>query len=140
MEMGLQMIEGTDRDSYGAPNYFPSSAFSIEPVKMVLKPGQYFVFHPSIMHGSFGRIKEPYQADNDKAGFTRWKPHISNFCLPYPGRLAFAIRITVPSVRVLPAAFKETLPRIDKCVLLSGSNNGGVNELANWTPEFINQS
>lgn len=137
IEMGLQKIEGTDKDVYGAPNYTRSSALAIEPVKMLLKPGQYFLLHPSIVHASSGRTTESANADNNNTGFTRWKPQFSNFSLPYSGRLALGIRITIPSVRVFSAAFKETLPRIDKCVLLSGSNQNGVNELGNWAGNLL---
>lgn len=139
-EIGFQMQEGTDKDSYGAPNYFPTDSCSIEPVKMLLKPGQYFLFHPSLLHASLGRTKDSFNTESERNGFTRWGPHRSNFCLPYAGRLAMALRITVPSVKVFPAAFKETLPRIDKCVLLSGSNDNGVNELGNWAKELVNQA
>jgi hypothetical protein len=47
-------------------------------------------------------------------------------------RIAMGMRITVPSVKVLPFAFADTLPKVHRCVLLRGNNSPDLNELLPW--------
>jgi ectoine hydroxylase-related dioxygenase (phytanoyl-CoA dioxygenase family) len=103
---GFHYIEGTDAGAYGAPAYWRDPSVSAEIVKMTLRPGEFFIFHPSTLHGSYDLTHPRRQP----------KPVVGNpDTLP---RVGLAIRITVPGNEVLPAAFAETLPRPDHCVVL----------------------
>ncbi|WP_162040051.1 phytanoyl-CoA dioxygenase family protein [Gloeothece citriformis] len=138
-EAGLYLEENCQLN---IPQYYRSFKSSIKPVKMILEPGEFFIFHPSTLHASFDRRKEHCKAPKtvNQGSFLPvgrlWNRTVGVFnSLNFQSspRLGVAMRITVPEVKVLPTAFEKTLPRIDKCVLLHGSNENGVNELDSWS-------
>ena len=120
--------------NYGVASFYRTDECTLKPIKMILKPGQFFIFHPSALHASFDLTEEHWKSKkHEKRGLTRlWERVARKISLPKSRRVAFAMRITVPEVTVLPKAFQGTLPRIDKCVLLKGEDNIGVNELGSW--------
>jgi non-haem Fe2+, alpha-ketoglutarate-dependent halogenase len=91
---GLRFRENSDGGAYGAPAYDASPevqrALAPEVKRMVLAPGEFFVFHDALVHGS--SLNRPRTG----AGHTR---------------IGVAIRVTVPSVQVLPSAFEEVPDR-----------------------------
>jgi hypothetical protein len=128
---GFEHIEqGAVEARLGTPRYRRIPGRAPEPVRILLKPGEFIVFHPSLMHGSADNLNvmpgKPSLLQRIKNKLTS-SPH-PQATAPGPDRLAFGIRATVPENKVLPPAFAETLPRVDKCVLLHGENLCGVNE------------
>jgi len=132
---GFEHIEqGNVEERLGTPRYRRIAGRAPEPVRVLLKPGEFIVFHPSLMHGSSDNLNayppKPSllkRLKNKLPGSGRPGTNISG-----PDRLAFGIRATVPENKVLPPAFAETFPRVDKCVLLSGSKTSDVNETVDW--------
>lgn len=133
---GFEHIEGGYIESrLGTPRYRRIPGRAPEPVRILLKPGEFIIFHPSMMHGSADNLnvapRKPSllkRVINKLARASNERPPAQSVA---PDRLAFGVRATVPDNKVLPAAFAETLPRIDKCVVLTG-NNSGSNEVTDW--------
>jgi chlorinating enzyme len=127
------ITQGNVEARLGTPRYRRTPGRAPEPVRIMLKPGQFIVFHPSLMHGSLDNLNvragKPSLMQRVKNKLTT--PQESTATEGGPDRLAFGIRATVPENKVLPAAFAETLPRTDKCIILHGENLSGVNETAN---------
>jgi len=124
---------GQVEQKLGTPRYRRVIGNSPEPVQLILKPGEFIVFHPSLMHGSADFLTGPRPKPSL---LTRVKNRLTGSRqrneAPAPNRLAFGLRATVPDNRVLPAAFAETLPREDHCVVLHGDNTTGLNETPDW--------
>jgi non-heme Fe2+,alpha-ketoglutarate-dependent halogenase len=118
---GFNFMQGTDEDGYGAPNFWRSPASPNHPVKMVLKPGEFFAFHPLLMHGSLDATRPP-EAEPPREGILQrlGKRLASLGTKPVPPRVGMGLRVTVPGNDVLPAAFAETLPRPDRCIAFAG--------------------
>jgi hypothetical protein len=111
---GFNFIQGTDQDAYGAPNFWRDPDSAIHPVKMVLRPGEFFAFHPLLMHCSLDLTWSPEgQRPPDKLAADGEQVT--------PTRVGIGLRVTVPGNEVLPAAFAETLPRPDHCVTFAGA-------------------
>jgi non-heme Fe2+,alpha-ketoglutarate-dependent halogenase len=93
-QYGLRFREGSDGGAYGAPAYdaSPEVQQSLAPkvTRMVLAPGEFFVFHDALLHGS--NLNSPAAGDDHT-------------------RIGVAIRMTTPSVEVLPSAFEEVPDR-----------------------------
>jgi ectoine hydroxylase-related dioxygenase (phytanoyl-CoA dioxygenase family) len=103
---GFNFIPGTDKGAYGAPNFWRDPSRSLNITRMLLRPGEFFVFHPRLIHASHD-LTAPA---NDPR-----KAPLFPAALP-PPRVGFGLRITVPENEVLPAAFAETITRGDHCV------------------------
>ena len=78
-----------------------------------MRAGQFFVFHPMLLHASIVRPNETPATPEEAT------------------RYAISLRITTPSAKVLPAAFTRS-PSRERCVLLSGTDSGGRNALGTW--------
>lgn len=107
---GLEFQEGSEGGAYGTPRFHPVDHRRLPLERIVMKPGEVVIFDESLLHAS--SVAERASQ-----------------------RLALAVRVTVPGVRVMPEAFAESLPLIHRCVLLRGKNAGGLNELAAWPEE-----
>lgn len=107
---GLDLIPGSDRDEYGAPRYVASRELTNSVVRMALQPGEFFIFNESVLHASKITAKDP----------------IGDL------RVGLAMRVTLPSIRVLPPAFSQTLPIVHKCVMLLGEDHFHLNEMGEW--------
>lgn len=134
---GFLLVPGSkEYPELGTPRYFRVDSESTAPVRMMLEPGQFVLFHPSLMHGSKDNLRVR-RASLRKLRI-RLRERARQFRANRRGkksRLALGLRATVPQNKTLPAAFSETLPRIDKCVMLHGSNNEGENDIADWDIE-----
>ncbi len=116
---GFTLLSGrTDFQNLGTPRYLRVIGESPEPISIFLKPGEYIIFHPSCLHASKdnlivkGALRRKYEIFKHR--LKQWNAQRS----PGADRLAIGLRLTVPENTVLPAAFAETLPRVDKCVRL----------------------
>jgi non-heme Fe2+,alpha-ketoglutarate-dependent halogenase len=93
-EYGLRFRDGSDSGAYGSPAYDASPEIQRElapkVTRMVLAPGEFFVFHDALLHGS--NLNNPGSGDDHT-------------------RIGVAIRVTVPSIQVLPSAFEEVPDR-----------------------------
>jgi ectoine hydroxylase-related dioxygenase (phytanoyl-CoA dioxygenase family) len=106
-EHGLAPRAGRESNNQGSPQF--SGTPGRGAVKhMPLKPGEFFIFNEALVHAS-SEIPKPSRA-----------------------RIAMGMRVTVPSVKVLPLAFADTLPKVHRCVMLRGDNRPGLNELLPW--------
>ncbi len=114
---GFNFMQGTDEDGYGAPNYWRTPASPNHPVKMVLRPGEFFAFHPLLMHGSVDATRPPDVQPAREGMAQRLRKRLAGLgAKAPPPRVGMGLRVTVPGNDVLPAAFAETLPRRDRCV------------------------
>lgn len=131
---GFEHMQHNDVEArLGTPRYRRIPERAPEPVRVMLKPGEFILFHPSLMHGSADNLtsspkKRSIAARIRNRLIRSWQRADSG---PGTERIAFGIRATVPKNKVLPPAFAETLPRVDKCVLLTGANRG-ENEIMDW--------
>jgi hypothetical protein len=78
-------------------------------VNILLRPGEFILFNEGLVHAS---------SEAQGVGI--------------PPRIAFALRVTVPSTAVYPAAFTEIPERDHKCVLLHGTDSFAVNPMRAW--------
>ena len=102
---GFNLIAGSEGGKYGAPNFWRDPASELAALPMLLEPGEFFVFHPRLLHGSRD-VTQPVDV----------RPAID---AQAPPRIGLGLRIAAASNVVLPAAFAETLPRPDRCVVLA---------------------
>lgn len=107
-EHGLALIPGRESNRQGSPQFDGAPKRSGAIRRMLLKPGEFFLFNEALAHAS------------------------SESPNPSRSRVAMGMRITVPSVRVLPFAFADTLPKVHRCALLRGNNVPNLNELLPW--------
>jgi hypothetical protein len=123
-ESGFNFIDGTDEDGYGAPNYWRQAKSNLEVVKMMLKPGEFFVFHPMLLHASLDVTSPPPTPPpslstrplrNARKLARGAQPRADLRADGYP-RIGFALRIAGPHNEVFKAAFAETVKRGDHCV------------------------
>lgn len=111
-EMGFNFIRGSDKGAYGTPNFWrgessPGKRFDV--VKMTVRPGEFFLFHPSLVHASRDNTTPvPAAAAAPAAAI--------------PPRVGLGLRITVPRNQILPGAFAETASRGDYPVRLKHSD------------------
>jgi ectoine hydroxylase-related dioxygenase (phytanoyl-CoA dioxygenase family) len=105
---GLALVRGRESNLQGSPQFAGAPKRSEAVKRMPLKPGEFFIFNEALAHASS-------EASN-----------------PSRSRIAMGMRVTVPSVRVLPLAFSDTLPKVHRCVMLRGQNHPGLNELLPW--------
>jgi NAD(P)-dependent dehydrogenase (short-subunit alcohol dehydrogenase family) len=105
---GLELMPGSDGGEYGTPGYVTVGSRGRLPLfRVVMEPGQCVIFDESLLHCS----------------------SVADEASP---RMALAVRVTVPNVHVLPAAFAETQPLRHTCALLRGKNRPALNALAAW--------
>jgi hypothetical protein len=104
---GFNLIAGSEGGRYGAPNFWRDPDSALEALPMLLEPGEFFVFHPRLLHGSRD-VTEPVDV--------RPKAEADS-----PLRVGLGLRIAAASNTVLPAAFAETLPRPDRSVVLASN-------------------
>ena len=78
--------------------------------RLLLKPGEAIIFHPMLLHASSATLDGAGQAA--------------------PKRLALAVRVTVPAVRVDESAFPANARGKSGCVMLCGTGASSPNRLA----------
>lgn len=95
---GLNHIEGSEDSGPGTSRY-EGDVMVNEPAlrHLVMAPGEAYLFNDRLVHAS------SWTANPGKDSV----------------RVAFAIRATTPAVRILPAAFQDSLPREDHPITLS---------------------
>lgn len=109
-EQGFSFIPGSEKGSYGTPGFWRHPEYSLNKIKMVLRAGEFFVFHPRLLHASYD-LTAPPSTPPGMSSSAMAKAQLFT-------RVGFALRITVPENKVLPAAFAETISRGDKPVKL----------------------
>lgn len=102
-ELGFNHIEGSDQNAYGAPNFWRTPTETTPLRKMILKPGEFFVFHPMLLHASFDLTTPP------NAFVATRTPGSAR-------RIGLGIRVAARENAVYPAAFGETASRGDHAV------------------------
>lgn len=107
-EHGLTVFPGKESNRSGSPQFHGEPKRSSAIKRMLLKPGEFFIFNEALVHAS---------SENPD---------------PSRSRIAMGMRITVPSVKVLPLAFADTLPKVHRCVRLRGHDFANLNELSPW--------
>lgn len=102
--------------------------------KMLLSPGEFFIFHPSLLHTSKSLSKKKTKKifSFGKKVLSVCRTSIGLTPLPESLRIGLGLRIASTNVRILPAAFSEYKYRNDKCVILSGTNEPHLNEIGDW--------
>jgi ectoine hydroxylase-related dioxygenase (phytanoyl-CoA dioxygenase family) len=118
---GYEMMPGTDGGAYGGRMWHaPEDMVAVD---VPMKAGQFYIFHPRLVHGS-GTARQ--------AVLPFWLRTASRLLdrrrVP---RCSIALRIVTPDAQVLPAAFVES-PTRAACVLLSGVDGAGINPLGTW--------
>ncbi|WP_017324665.1 phytanoyl-CoA dioxygenase family protein [Synechococcus sp. PCC 7336] len=148
-QKGFTLIPGTEKDSYGTPHFEREPQIEINKVPILLQPGEFIVFHPQLMHGSIDRKASNHSHEMSQRfkktspiskalhklsrAMESWndRPH-SEKKNPSTVRLALGMRVTTPEVEVYPKAFQQTLPRVDKCVPLTGETKKYEDEIKNY--------
>ena len=118
------------------PLYFPEVESSKAIHKMTLKPGEFFIFHPNLVHTSQSILLKGYHqivSRKSQKFFAQCCNRLGYNSPPGWLRIAMPIRITVPSNKVLPAAFPAEFGVGHKCILLRGEDRVGVNEMGQWS-------
>ncbi|GAC1305167.1 MAG: hypothetical protein NVSMB10_08820 [Steroidobacteraceae bacterium] len=106
---GYVMTPGSGGGLYGTPQWtLPAATQTLD---MPLQAGEFYIFHPRLMHASCVRRRRP-----DTGSLVRY---------------SIALRIATPDMKVLPAAFTESPARASS-VLLAGVNTFGHNRLGTW--------
>ncbi len=120
---GFHLISESQKGSYGTPRYVPKNGQKLTGVRqMLLKPGEFVIFHPRLAHTS--KSMKTVNFGQKLSQSTKWLLS-SGMCavgyLPDPAllRIGLGIRITTPTVEVLPGAWAETNQRADHCVRLA---------------------
>jgi hypothetical protein len=103
---GFHAIPGTE-ENLGGTNFWRDPAASAPIVKMTLHPGEFFIFHPRLLHASYDLTGLPDGPSASLAPQRETTP-----------RVGLTLRVTVPNNEVFPAAFAETRERGDYCVPL----------------------
>lgn len=120
---GLRFREGSDRRGDGTPGYDASpevqQALAANGRRMTLAPGEFFIFHPSLLHAS--NLGAPDTQDDHT-------------------RIGVAVRVATPSVRVLPAAFGDVVNPSHRCVLLNGVDRDEISDVdRDFSPAAVAQ-
>ena len=106
-ESGFNYIQSSERNAYGTSNFWrePDGAGNI--MKILLRPGEFFAFHPMLVHASYDLTVPPGAA----------APQVPMPAEPVSGpRMGLGIRITASGNRIFDAAFAETRDRGDHAV------------------------
>jgi hypothetical protein len=119
---GFHFLQGTDEDAYGAPNYWRDASRPTNDLKMTLRPGEFFVFHPGLVHASkdmtgLPLAPRPPSLMSDLARRVSRRLVRARDIVSMP-RLAFGLRLTVAENEIFPTAFAQTLPRPDHAVMI----------------------
>jgi hypothetical protein len=101
---------GSNTPEYKVPGNAPT-------VDVPLKAGEFYVFHPKLLHASMLRPAE---------GAIHEAPDQAEAV-----RLSITLRIATPGCHVLSTAFAGTPTRAE-CVLLSGANGDALNPVGAW--------
>jgi hypothetical protein len=101
------MVADDNPASEGVP-FFLSKA-DVPHRAMPMEAGEFYVFHPKVLHASMVR---PGVGDDAT-------------------RCSIALRVATTATKILPAAFSRT-PSRSGCVLLAGVDHPGTNKLATW--------
>lgn len=130
-QRGFAMRAGSDGGAYGAPNWdIPTG---VETLDMLMKAGQFYVFHPRLLHASV-RARWSNGA-RERALVPRLAQRVQAASEVLSGkglvRYSIALRIATPDTEVLPSAFVES-PTRAASVLLAGIDAAGVNTLGTW--------
>jgi ectoine hydroxylase-related dioxygenase (phytanoyl-CoA dioxygenase family) len=126
---GYRMVPGSDAPSYGGRMWSAPEVMDLVDVPM--KAGQYYIFHPRLVHGS-GAARAAARQGAQQADPPWWRRTASAFVNRRESlRCSIALRIVTPDAKVLPAAFVES-PTRAACVLLSGTDRAGINPLGTW--------
>jgi chlorinating enzyme len=96
--VGFNFIEGT-ADRMGGSNYWRDPAGSAKIVKMISAPGEFFAFHPRLIHASLDLTQHPDARPAAQAATKKQE-------MP---RIGITLRITVPQNMVFPDAFIKAL-------------------------------
>ena len=105
-EFGLEPLSETT--GYGNQRFVQTGDPPAEK-RMILNRGEFFIFHQKLIH------RTCYSPDSDS------RP-----------RIAVALRITTPDVRVRPEAFAELPSSRHGAVLLAGEDTYRLNQLGQW--------
>ncbi len=90
---------------------------SVESVPVLLGSGEFYVFHPKLLHASaLGRLYTPARARAQAANSLPWRvgrkwERMKTRILPLPERNTIAMRFCTSDVEVLPAAYVESPTR-----------------------------
>ena len=110
---------------YGAPTYRRDPTKPAKWKPMILRPGEFFVFHPNLVHGSIDNIC----AETGTGGRAPVIRRLTGRLRRKKIRHAIVFRIASAKTQVYPAAFEEVEGRDDGCVLLSGNASNCRNRL-----------
>jgi chlorinating enzyme len=130
-QRGYEMRAGSDGGTYGTPRWrIPAGTQTLD---MPMKAGQFYVFHPRLLHASVlrrrvrGEARERSWSSHPDEGL----PTASEKRFRKDLRYSMALRIATPDTEVLPAAFAESPARATP-VLLAGIDTTGINRLGTW--------
>ena len=124
---GLRLVDGTARAGYGTPRFVPETPDTGGARRMTLRPGEFFLFHPSLLHSSqigrlgsvgAGRPEDEVLGSRARVRWIARRHLIRRHPVPPWLRLAVGFRVTTSPGSVLAAAFADTQPRGDRCVPL----------------------
>jgi hypothetical protein len=131
-ERGYRMEPGSDRDAYGAPRWDVASGEEVLDVPMMA--GEFFVFHPRLLHAS-ADARWFRGAASELSLILRLRRRLLSKYANWSGkrsvRYSITLRIATVDTKVLPAAFVE-VPARATAVLLAGTDTAGINRLGAW--------
>jgi hypothetical protein len=121
---GFRLIEKTLDGGYGTP-YYVREGGSRDFVTMTLRPGEFFVFHPGLMHASVDRVGDNSNQNAMlgavKAFAKKVEGKLNVFgVVEDPSRLAIGFRYCSPRNAISPSAYSETLGSGHCTVYLAG--------------------
>jgi ectoine hydroxylase-related dioxygenase (phytanoyl-CoA dioxygenase family) len=98
-----------DVTGYGNARFVQDEYRPIPERQMILKRGEFFIFHPNLIHRTC-------------------------FCVSgnSGSRVALALRLTTPEVRVRPEAFSEVSTSCQTVLVLAGQDDHGLNTIDQW--------
>ncbi len=137
---GFELIGNTLDRGYGTP-YYIRNGMPVEIRKITLRPGEFFVFNPGLLHASIDRVGDRSNASPLLALAKKAAKNSLAFLGKYglveaPSRLAIGFRYCNPRNSISPIAFRETLDRGHCPALVAGKRTPeGSGSFADWRGE-----
>ncbi|MBN4046598.1 phytanoyl-CoA dioxygenase family protein [bacterium AH-315-P15] len=134
---GFGLIGETENTGYGTPYYIRHSNKAGHN-SITLAPGEFFIFHPALLHASVNRIGAKSSGTGFIVAAKKWARGVQRILMQVGltdggSRLAVGLRICRPQNRVSDVAFGEWPGTDDTRALISGQWRGEEASFVDWT-------